>query len=553
MTSDGDQRDLLDTLYDLAMVPATYDVAIRRFAESLDRLPGDYSSLHSHLDRASALVDAVDTDGVARTRRDRFLESRMHATMLVDHIGTIVAFNEAASVLYQPTIGIKVGDLLKVDEAQPGLVPALERVRRREEVERELFGGFNPTTGEPISIAVAPYEDEDHPGLSFVSTNEIAWPSFIERTLREDFKLTHAEIAVLRLILEGKRPREIAASRSASEATVRTQLRALYDKTGSSTQTDLVRWLFGLVLMHGLMPASPEDPPPSEGPSEYVIASGDRRIAYRVFGPRTGRLVLLMHCDMTGDGMTPDLHAVLGARNIKMIVPIRPGYGRSPPPQQRFTDPDVFARTVSQILSLEGAEREVPVLAVSIGLRFAAALAKLRPDLVSRIVALRPFLPITDERDLEGLHDHHEIIPRIGLTLPSALPFVVRAGFAWNRVSGTRSFIRNTFRASPRDVAFALEEPMFSHLENASRLVTAQGAHGFLADNDFRDDWTDDLLALPCALDILTGEDDCFFQTRKVQTLESSADHITHRSIPGAGYFLQQQKFGDILDLLLRS
>jgi pimeloyl-ACP methyl ester carboxylesterase len=178
-------------------------------------------------------------------------------------------------------------------------------------------------------------------------------------------------------------------------------------------------------------------------------------------------------------------------------------------------------------------------------------MAKLRPDRVGHIVALRPFLPITDERDLEGLRDHHEIIPRIGLTLPSALPFVVRAGFAWNRVSGTRSFIQNTFQASPRDVAFALEDPMFSHIENSSRLVTAQGARGFLADNDFRHDWTEDLLSLGCRLQILTGEDDCFFQTGKLRRLVESANHISHRSIPGAGYFLQQQRFADILDLLL--
>jgi DNA-binding CsgD family transcriptional regulator/pimeloyl-ACP methyl ester carboxylesterase len=551
MTNDGDRADLLDTLYDLAMLPATYDVAVRRFADSLGGLANDQSSLNSHLERASALVDTVEAEPDTGGTRRRFLERRVHATMLIGAGGRIEALNQAAGILYQAKVGDAVLDLLMADDAQPALTRALAKVRRSEEVGRELFGGTNPLTTEPISIAVASYGEESAPGLLVLSTNEIAWPPSIERTLTELFKLTQAEIAVLRLVVEGKRPRQIADARSASEATVRTQLRALYDKTSSNTQTDLVRWLLGLVLMHDLLAPTSERSHAVRGPSEHLIGTGDQKTAYRTFGPPSGRPVLMMHCDMTGDGLTPDLQGQLSQRNVRMIVPIRPGYGKSSPPRQRLTDPRVFAETVRDILGREGAHGPAPILAVSIGLRFAAVLARLYPDLVSRIVALRPFLPITDERDLEGLHDHHEIIPRIGLTLPSALPFMVRAGFAWNRVSGTRSFIQNTFRASPRDVTFALEEPNYTHLEEASRIVTAQGARGFLADNDFRCDWTGDLLGLPCGVSILTGEDDCFFQTRKVRFLVESTDHITHEIVPGAGYFLQQQKFGVVLDRLL--
>jgi DNA-binding CsgD family transcriptional regulator len=61
--------------------------------------------------------------------------------------------------------------------------------------------------------------------------------------LRALFNLTAAEVALARGLLEGRRLREIAAARRVSLETVRTQLRAVFRKTGVARQTDLVRML----------------------------------------------------------------------------------------------------------------------------------------------------------------------------------------------------------------------------------------------------------------------------------------------------------------------
>lgn len=60
------------------------------------------------------------------------------------------------------------------------------------------------------------------------------------------FGLTPSETRVLVALLEGKAPRAIAAAQGVAMPTVRTHLRRLYDKTGTSGQADVVRLVASL-------------------------------------------------------------------------------------------------------------------------------------------------------------------------------------------------------------------------------------------------------------------------------------------------------------------
>lgn len=56
--------------------------------------------------------------------------------------------------------------------------------------------------------------------------------------------LTAAEGAVVRLLLEGRGPREIAKLRNASVNTVRNQLRSVHRKLGASNTAEIARICF---------------------------------------------------------------------------------------------------------------------------------------------------------------------------------------------------------------------------------------------------------------------------------------------------------------------
>ena len=78
--------------------------------------------------------------------------------------------------------------------------------------------------------------------LVFITDPEMR-PAAREDVLRQLWRLTAAEAGVAAALLDGLAPKEIAARHAVSEATVRTQMRMIFAKTGTAKQVDLVRLL----------------------------------------------------------------------------------------------------------------------------------------------------------------------------------------------------------------------------------------------------------------------------------------------------------------------
>lgn len=65
-------------------------------------------------------------------------------------------------------------------------------------------------------------------------------------TLQQVYGLTVAETRVAQALLQHGAPAEVARALFVEESTVRSQLKALFDKTGTHRQADLVKLLMGL-------------------------------------------------------------------------------------------------------------------------------------------------------------------------------------------------------------------------------------------------------------------------------------------------------------------
>jgi DNA-binding NarL/FixJ family response regulator len=105
--------------------------------------------------------------------------------------------------------------------------------------------------GPPLAVWVAPAGPTFLPySLASIPTALVVFydPSCradeASQHLRTLFDLSTAEIAIAEGLIEGKRIREIARQRRVSVETVRSQLRAIFRKTGVARQTDLVRLLW---------------------------------------------------------------------------------------------------------------------------------------------------------------------------------------------------------------------------------------------------------------------------------------------------------------------
>lgn len=98
----------------------------------------------------------------------------------------------------------------------------------------------------PLSAHLALASEHQAPAALILITDLERQPTVLGRRLIELFGLTPAEACLAAALVAGKRLENIAAERCVRMPTLRTQLRAILDKTGTRGQADLMRVLLGL-------------------------------------------------------------------------------------------------------------------------------------------------------------------------------------------------------------------------------------------------------------------------------------------------------------------
>ena len=154
--------------------------------------------------------------------------------------------------------------------------------------------------------------------------------------LIQKFKLTAKEQKVLRNLIHGMSIKQIAVESFVSENTVKSHLKAIFRKTGTNSQADVIR----LILTHEsrildsyfdsstVVAGAIDDI--SDQDKKITLADGNQ-IVYRDYGPKNGRPLIVFHngfgCRVTiPNGWQEILHRT----NRRIIIPDRPGFGKSP-------------------------------------------------------------------------------------------------------------------------------------------------------------------------------------------------------------------------------
>jgi DNA-binding CsgD family transcriptional regulator len=110
-----------------------------------------------------------------------------------------------------------------------------------------------PSGRRPFAVLVAPMSPETAlaaeyqlPAALILITDLDRRPEVLGRRLVELFGLTAAEACLAVALVAGKRLEDIAEERGVRMPTLRTQMRAILDKTGTDRQADLMRLIVGL-------------------------------------------------------------------------------------------------------------------------------------------------------------------------------------------------------------------------------------------------------------------------------------------------------------------
>jgi PAS domain-containing protein/DNA-binding CsgD family transcriptional regulator len=219
-----------------------------------------FGRLVPHLQRAARLHLQMRELRVRDQMVEAALDRLPFGVVLVDATGRALIVNRAAEEMAAANDGLLLrSGLLTADRTQEAselarhIAEAVQTASRRHGQGGGSLLLSRPSGRRPFALLVAPLSPDvtfaaEHqaPVALILITDLERQPKVLGRRLVDLFGLTPAEACLVVALVAGKRLEDIAEERGVRMPTLRTQLRAILDKTGTRRQADLMRLIMGL-------------------------------------------------------------------------------------------------------------------------------------------------------------------------------------------------------------------------------------------------------------------------------------------------------------------
>ncbi len=459
---DDNIDDLIGRIYDVALDPARYEEMLDTWDSTVWPLdfeaPVKGDNVLKHFQRADAVLSRIETATPTSDVEAMLAQFQNVAAVVFERKLTVAGINSGAEHL----LGLASGDPMSAlpiepDDrailtrqvskmlADPSAAPSIFRVRAKDSDAFMIFQMRRVAlpNGEPVIAAV---------------TSDIRWPSGFEGILRDAFGLSGAEIEVTRLLLDCSSVKEVADARGRSVDTIRAQIKTILSKTEVHGQVELVRLILSMMDIAAVTQDETSIPKAiSAGsgglqplPYHTIFNAEDRRLDYLLLGDPSGIPVLYLGTEFSFVRWHADAEAEAAKRGLRIISPVRGGYGASDP----IPDDAPFCRTVAtDILAVLDAEnvKNLPVVAFGDDTLFAIEVENIRPGTVNAVVAPGGALPYLNRQQVERMDKWHRFIQAAARYTPNVLPFLVRMAMKLIRRVGLPSFLKTVFSSSVAD------------------------------------------------------------------------------------------------------
>ncbi|AZB54403.1 helix-turn-helix transcriptional regulator [Cereibacter sphaeroides] len=416
---------LVHLAYELALDPQRLPDFVRLWQQRLQREAAPTPELERHFARAARILGRLPCGETGSAEAVLAGILRVPA-FLSDGVVRIAACNRAAESAFRIAGGAPLAALPFEPADVVALSSTIRRVARRAEPARNLRLR-STATGATAVLRVSPVEGTEGRARALVLATEPVWPDGFGGFLQGTFALTPAETDIVHGLTLGLPLREIATLRGRSVETVRTQLRSIQQKTDTHSQPELLRLVLGLM---DLALAPPEGALPAPGgrllealvPQAMMLPEG-RRLEWLEFGDPSGTPVLHLHGELSLARWAPAAERAARARSLRVIVPIRAGYGRSDPLPAGAGIAEGGALDIAALAEHLDLPRAA-ILALGSDLAAARMLALLRPGLVAGILVCAADLaggPVTRWPGFLAETARHS---------PEALALMVQAAFS---------------------------------------------------------------------------------------------------------------------------
>lgn len=285
------------------------------------------------------------------------------------------------------------------------------------------------------------------------------WFDELGRMLSSTYGLTESELEIARGLHQNKALNTIAQERDRSIRTVRTQLSQVFEKTGTSSQTELISIMSNLGQILELASKGKPNSKPREG--GYHTNSGldvltcssseGHQLSYASYGDRTGIPILSLQPTVPPE-MTERFRLAAMEAGIHFIVPYKPGSGQSSSRNYCYT-PKLAAQDYKAILDAENID-QISLLGIYSGGIYALEFANLFPEKVSNIVLADTGVPLKLPGDFTKMSPSVQrtflparLFPKILLT-----PHKMVAKDFHSSAAGQRRIVEYFFKGSPSDL-----------------------------------------------------------------------------------------------------
>ncbi|MFU8776725.1 MAG: helix-turn-helix transcriptional regulator [Roseovarius sp.] len=571
--SDTDRAAAIDRLYDVALDPGRYEALLDHWESAIGPLRAhvdlnaprllDEPQISEHFRRATEFLDRLapeDTDhdglGAILAPFDRV------PALLLDRHRQICAANTAAHQAMTLPANARLCDLPIHEADMDALAGTLDILFDNREKDTAVLRVRAVQAGHLIVFRLQRCIAPDGTVLVLAASNEISMPPGFCEILIEAFDLTQTEADILCHLVDCRSVNEIAAERGRAVDTIRVQIKSLLAKTETHSQLELVRLALSMIDMTAMtIRAAPGPRVVSRGYAalperdfKSLVMPDGRRVDYLVLGAPRGRPMLYLPLDFGLVRWPASAEFFAALRGIKVIVPLRPGYGLSDM-VARGADYDtaVYDDTM-RVLRAEGVAR-CPILCLSRDAYYAVNLARLNPCAFTGIVACSGMLPLTRREQFERMDKWHRFILAGAKYTPHLLPFMVKAGFLLARKIGKRNFLHAVYGNSAADVAVIEDPEAFEALATGSEVALSDkhSAHEAFArqlTSGQLEDWSADIEALRGKLPLIfmNGAEDPQVPLATFEEFRRDYDWIEFHQLEDAGQLAFFRHWRRVLD-----
>jgi pimeloyl-ACP methyl ester carboxylesterase/DNA-binding CsgD family transcriptional regulator len=557
--TDPDLDDvLINHLYEIAVDPGRFDGFVDEWAEAAKAL--NDQSLGRHLDRAMAFLarlEPSEPDHASLLKRyDRF------AAFIIAQNGTVEMANAGAHAAFGLKAGDRLGSADLSGEVLQKLRAILPEARTASDAHQILLR--MESAKQKGSVLWHLQRLPQSASVLVVSTH-FQWNSATDKILADAYGLTQAERHVVRLLVEGQDTKSISEQRQTAEGTTRGQIKSVISKMNLRSQTDIVRVTVMLGEMPGIEDNTVAKPTIYKNWLEQEVwkpfgtntLPDGRRQTYHDMGPIDGDPVLLSHLGSCMVRWTEPMLRLAFEHRLRVICPIRAGYGQSHLPDAAYDPFELTSRDTAALLDHLGIAA-LPYVVQGSDYPLAAHFTSTRRARVCALISLggRPCLP--DGTQIEGSGAWQKFFVAAARKAPKVAEFAASAAMAMSRRIGPKAMLKSLCKESAADMSL-LEDPKTAAVLEANITLMAdkssQAARAFANEYiTFQSNWSG--LNLPdgsLRVKVILADQDPTFDLKQLGRLKAAYPNIVFEVQKNAGLALLYQHYPDIIPDLARA